>query len=506
MELPEPDAQSHPAPLERLPLHLFEEILQDVPRRGLFSLSLASRFVDKANLRGDLGRWAVILGLGNRFRHVRGVKVVGWMEDGDPDTENDTETPYYNLTGYGLSSEHKRAHDEAWLPFAEFLGQLPALTDLDHRKSRLHVRTFSLHSLYQHRDQLHDIDPDEFELATLPCLYSIRAKCAMYDDQGRFSFNSEALAQLSLKYVQLGNSLAPLQAARAPKAPWEGFFRASLGQPATDPPQNSSSTFWRGRIDFGALGLLDLNNDVSLPTLQTLASMAVSNDQTRRRHPPNQPGRHRPLCPTCWLVCFCRPCLPSRRSRCAPRDNVGEATFHTALRKLHLFYPYAAHNDYVDDVDIDADRVRALVRWCPRLEDVRLRVRRRQGAPEEAAVYRALGRPPRLRRATLVLNCHVPPCSSNSSSSDPKPARKFKRLREMFVNLAVDEALALAIFCEMTTTADAPLQRLGLGVAVEDVVADEGYFELREWARWIGRSWSCGVSLWSELWPRRVED
>ncbi|KAK3896562.1 hypothetical protein C8A05DRAFT_39898, partial [Staphylotrichum tortipilum] len=92
--------------------------------------------------------------------------------------------------------------DETWLPFARFLGWLPALTDLvyacthqvpacllaalheHHPRSRLHVRAFSLRSLFQKRDQLHDIDPDERALATSPCLYSIHALCEMYGTHG----------------------------------------------------------------------------------------------------------------------------------------------------------------------------------------------------------------------------------------------------------------------------------------------------------------------------------
>jgi hypothetical protein len=113
-----------------------------------------------------------------------------------------------------LTPQYKQAQREAWLPFAQFLGQLPGLTDLVYAcinqipacvldalhqhlpRSRLHVRTFSLRSLYQERDQLDDIDPDEYLLATSSCLYSIRAKCKPYDTWRRFSFNLEAVERM----------------------------------------------------------------------------------------------------------------------------------------------------------------------------------------------------------------------------------------------------------------------------------------------------------------------
>ena len=274
-------------PLERLPLHLFEYICQYVPRHSLASLALASRFCataatprrfsrikltirDKKKLRDDLQQWDAVLGCGNRFLHVRRVFVFGFMSDsderseadhqsyllslaadgndgsdGDTDGNGDNDDSHvrpliFALAGPPSTETHKRAQHEAWLPFASFLGQLPALKDLvyacthqvsacllaalhkHHPRSRLHVRTFSLRSLYQKSDQLHDIDPDELALATSPCLYSIHATCEDFDSYGRLSFNMEAIESMvsgaapSLRRVHLHHSSPLITTGRLP--------------------------------------------------------------------------------------------------------------------------------------------------------------------------------------------------------------------------------------------------------------------------------------------------
>lgn len=48
--------QLHPPPLERLPLHIFECICRDVPKRSLFYLSLASKLCCQASTPGRLSR------------------------------------------------------------------------------------------------------------------------------------------------------------------------------------------------------------------------------------------------------------------------------------------------------------------------------------------------------------------------------------------------------------------------------------------------------------------
>ena len=249
-----------PAPLERLPEHILEYIAEYVAgcrRRSLFDFSLASRLCcrvttpqrfaflkltirDKEKLQHDLQRWTEVLSP-NHFRHVRRVTVIGFMRDNQPvqsrdngwredfsedfsgdGDDDDEDSPCYDFSVTSafipdfphLMPQHKDAQHEAWLPFANFLGQLPGLKDLiyacahhmppyvlralhqHHRRSRLHIRAFSLRSLYQYPDQLDDIDPDKFALVTSPYLYSINANLRFYDACRGADYNWDAVARM----------------------------------------------------------------------------------------------------------------------------------------------------------------------------------------------------------------------------------------------------------------------------------------------------------------------
>lgn len=255
-----------PYRLEILPFPVLESICQylaqsDTHRRSLFAFSLVSSRCCSASaaqrferiklrvrgglqLRQDLEKWNGILGIEGRARHVRRIKVVGympWNGDGEVDRDpqldaaealeeewqDDCEYESYednfvdppashimfnNAMQQLDSDEAKHLHDEAWQPLATFINALPVLTDmvyscLDqvapcllesllryHPHSRLHVHTFNLRSLCQFKDNLHDIDPAEFKLATHPCLYAISMLFSTgYDTYGHIDYNGEAL-------------------------------------------------------------------------------------------------------------------------------------------------------------------------------------------------------------------------------------------------------------------------------------------------------------------------
>ncbi|KAH6844613.1 hypothetical protein B0I37DRAFT_343081 [Chaetomium sp. MPI-CAGE-AT-0009] len=568
-----------PAPLETLPLHLFEYLCQYVPRRSLFSLSMASRVCyhaatpqrlsrvkltirDKEKLRGDLEKLVTMLGRHNLFRHVRRVVAIGCMNNGDKfddyyrkigpailaddddDSDGDSESGFGSKfhAGPALSTEQKQAQHEAWLPFAQFLGQLPALSDLvyacthqippcvlgalhqHHPKSRLHIDAFDLRSLYQERDQLHDIDPDDFALATSPCLYSLRARCVSYDERGRFNFNLEALKyivasgcapglrKVSIHHSPPSGTLALVEALRDPRYPWKGFFHISPNRIDTTSRQQTPAApervgldtlvlsnissghseelkAWNARADYRTLRCFEYYGCISVQALQTLTSMAanecfhslrelgltvsssVGHENATEVHVDQS------------TASFLQTLPPLQRLKL--HGHFGSITVEavlrrhgSTLRKLHLL-PYRSKDH--DDLDTEAGHVREIQQRCPRLEHVELRVRRRQGGPEEVAVYRTLGKIPRLRRATLLLDCRSPFL---------EPARDLERVRKTLVNLAVDESLAVAIFHEITAaTASCRLEHLTLKPDTEDTIS-EVYPEIDYFGKWIGRSWA----------------
>jgi len=68
----------------------------------------------------------------------------------------------------------------------------------EHRSlARLHVRTFSIRSLYQEARELNGIDPDELILITSPCLYGI---CVGYTGHENEIFD-EFMKHLRTRYA-----------------------------------------------------------------------------------------------------------------------------------------------------------------------------------------------------------------------------------------------------------------------------------------------------------------
>lgn len=586
------------APLETLPLHLFEYICQYVPRRSLFSLSSASslcyqaatprRFSrvkltirNKEKLRRDLDKLLVVLGRGNLFSHVRRVITIGCMvdnadqshapsttspvgthDDGESDGESDSDCDCNSDGGFQgsfntaplLSQEQKQAQQEAWLPFAQFLGQLPVLTDLvftctnqitpcvlaalhqHHPKSRLHIDGFSLPSLRQNKHRLHDIDPDDLALATSPCLYNLRTRCRTYGKRDRVDFKLEALEhivasgcapglrKINIDYRSSAGTLALVRALRQER--WSGFFLSTQNQAVVNPPQQvfapgrgrletlvlstncgglSHLQGWNARTDFGLLRRFEYRCNVSVEALRFLATVATSGSFRSLRTlrlaiydtTPGSDNRHLDQ-PVGLFLQALPPLEALTLEKYFGTHSVDAALSRhgPTLRKLRLL-PYDGGKDH-NDVDIDAARVRDIQQRCPRLEDIELRVRRRQGGPEEVAVYRTLGRIPQLRRATLLLDCRSPyrdPTHNRNVHHGTlmayhEPEGDVERVRNTLINLALDETLATEIFQKIiSATPNCPLERLTLKPGIRDIIAAQ-FSEIDDFGRWIGRSWA----------------
>jgi hypothetical protein len=474
--------------------------------------------------------------------------------DNDSDSDSDDVFGGRFITGSPLSTQQKQTQNEAWLPFTKFLGHLPALTDLvyacihqmppcvltalqkHHPKSRLHIDSFNLRSLRQKGHQLHDIDPDDFALVTSPCLYSLRASCVPYDDWGRFDFNREALEHIvasgcapALKKVSISHrspsgTLALVEALREPRYPWKGFFLSGQNQPMVNPQQPTSApgrgcletlalsgnrgnvsqlVNWNARTDFGFLRCFEYDCGVPIESLQFLTSMAASGSfrslRKLRLGISDVENDDDELDQTAGLFLQALPPLETLTlERCFGTQSIN-ATLNRhgpTLRQLRLLPD--DHNDH-NDVDTDATRIREIQKRCPILEDVELRVRRRQGGPEEVAVYRTLGRIPRLRRAKLLLDCRAPyddPTHGRRNKNRGftfmfEPEDDAKRVRNTLINLAIDETLATQVFHEIVSAAPScPLERLTLKPIPDHNIAEQ-FSEFNCLGEWVGRSWAC---------------
>ncbi|KAK0742145.1 hypothetical protein B0T21DRAFT_360694 [Apiosordaria backusii] len=538
-----------PGPLERLPLHIAQYLLDFVDdRRSIFAFSLASKFCcqaaapqrfarlrltirDKEKLCRDLDQLKRVLAVDNRFAHVRRVTLKGFLlcgndhigpnavdgrflanggwnevpqdDDGDSETEDIADLTYFAPDLPRYTAQRKQEQNEAWQPFADFLGQLPALRDFvyacthqippcvltalhqHHPKSRLHMHTFSLRSLYQDRDKVHDIDLDEFSLVTSPCLYSINVKYEPDSSRGETSYNREAVEWLvenssSLREVRLhhshpGNSLALQNAIRLPRPAWEGFFRQDSPNKSMDkrvPEQLEKHPLeslvfrlegfdtglehfgmWRRLRSLTHLRHLEISPCTSAD-VEDLVSMAANNE----------------LCSLRDLVVYyggssntlgsLLSALP-RLETLKLSGTIDETTIagilngpRPTLRKLQI---YPDENKPLSDY-----YVRQLVQCCPNLEDVRLRIRRYMyGGPErlrEAAMYRSVGQSPRLRRVVLQL-CSRPPYLYPIPALMSPKQDQLQDFRRALVDVAVDETLARAIFQRISATR-CPLERL----------------------------------------------
>ena len=246
--------------------------------------------------------------------------------------------------------------------------------------------------------------------------------------------HAPALKRVSVYHGDAGNTLALQATIRAARARWRGFPESGSGRARLDSTQQSPSlpvlarlealvlsvhcsdlyhiNSWRALTDFSFLRRFTPPSNLKPEALDLLTSMAVENRfrslqalnlsvaaVSTEWGSPTVDGR------TSLLL---RSVPPLQELRLG--GGFGIQAFHTVLhrhgptlRKLHLLPPSSTSriNDFAYNIPAHFTR----------LETLRLRIQRQQGKPEEVAVYRALAKLPRLRRATLVLDCYVPSLS-----------------------------------------------------------------------------------------------
>lgn len=377
--------------------------------------------------------------------------------------------------------------DEDWQSVIHLVGQLHGLTDIFYAcvaqfpSSLLETLRLELPRCRLHHFNFHLRDPNgayERALATAPCLYSIGDLDHVDDQTGRLFARRHAP---HLRNVFLGPSRRTLRdAAAGNHAPPESSGRDLVGalqhielgksrgfQPISPSLLDFVNVARLTFGDFSALRILRLNSTMdyrtlplpeNFPALVTLALTCIDNDTTASSY---------------WTaaLAFIRNLsrLTTLQLTAWNRSISVVPGLNPNLRKLQLStYPVVGADP------LPCDYIHQLATRCPHLEELAIEMRRSRGDASEVALYRALGRLPRLRRLTLDLDASPAPlvqvakedgAVSQDTPVEPwfdawgaeylqgagmmYPSLRLHRkghLLDVFVNSAINERLARSIF------------------------------------------------------------
>ncbi|KAL6837233.1 hypothetical protein V8C40DRAFT_6891 [Trichoderma camerunense] len=582
------------APLERLPFHLLEGIcswLNPSKGGGLLTFSLANRQCASAAMRFRLRRIHLkIDGLNPdesftfldempdvniRLSFVRNLRISGSRAYEEDSEQNETgceeieeesffakpsplcptrfRSPLYESNEPPQAPEEilrmKIKYQETWVGIAKFISRLSCLSDLVYNcisqvpmclllalrdncpDARLHVHTFNLRSLYQPRNEYHDISPEEYALATSPNLYGIYMKYSSYDGDGYIGYNEEAVIQMvrslapKLSYVgmagqPIGNTIELANAIQlhrqSGKPKWKGFF-INDGQ-VRDKVQGKGSLRtlylngaselrihqWSGYTDFNKLTKLHLGFTI-IDAVQALAIIAEGGGLSSLSSLALMPGARnleQAIAAdesVCRLLRAMKP-LQSLELEGEVGDSAWRAVIDqhgNSLRELR-FVPASKSFDDIEAFVLSCGRIRLLSGICLNLEKLELRIPRTRGDRDEVGIYQILGQLPRLKRISLVLDCSVidPPEVRHGESFIEMggwelPVNTF---RAALINTAMDSALAQSIFDTIaaaraytggSSLVDLKLKIYGAGNFGRSSLDSEPRIPLE----WVGQSW-----------------
>lgn len=396
--------------------------------------------------------------------------------------------------------------DADWQALARLVQNLPALADVlyacsdqfplcllqvllqHHPRCRLHHFTFQLHTLH-----LPATDSQELALVTAPCLYSIWMQYEEtdgYDDEGVPSYHAEAVDSMvrglapNLREVHMfqydgcpedeeGNPLPP-------RPPWKGLIVSSdaICAPArleclelgTNPVYRTWSRLilegavvdaWAANTKLSLLRNLMISRAVSHKALDRLMRVGSSFHCLTTLLFTCAEGQEQVYYDDVKQFLCCLPQLTSLEIIAWHPSMSLISALHPRLRELWL------RTQHELGQCLDEATLAELADRCPAIETLALKIRRSRGDATEVALYRALGRFPRLRRLALTLDASPPPwfpaappaverqdTAVDSSfdefdrrylSGDLYPYRNG-HIRDVLINTAVDETLARAIF------------------------------------------------------------
>ncbi|KFY45421.1 hypothetical protein V495_02988 [Pseudogymnoascus sp. VKM F-4514 (FW-929)] len=537
-------------------------------------------------LQDALRRWSQVLSIGGRFRCVRRLKILGGgkiqegegvlqespgatvneQDEGEGEEEeeqDDNIKDYFEMHDFCKPSKsgiefweddmpllHHEDYTETWQPLADFIGQLAGLQDLvwayadplppcilsvvDAMSCRLHMHNFCLNSLIQHRDYRHDIDPDEFALATSTSLYSIVVPYHDLDSDGDLDYNREAVLRMvagaapRLAHVWMHlclpeNSIAFMEAMRSPKPAWSGFFpgtavadehgRGSLQSLFFDSGvSHTELSSWSCHTDFAKLRRITIHWDYessdAVTSLQILGEIALAGGlkslNTLVLSIPHFNAR--PM----------QDALIHLLEHLNPLDIldltgfIGHKTLEPALihhggtlRKLRVI-PYRAYGTLSPMVEFSEATIQRLVELCPNLEQVEFPINRTHSDGRETRIYRSLSALSRLKHVSLNLQFSVGAIKQGRkreeelqddeeeeglvfriSAGDDLP---LADIQDGFNNGAIDSSLALSIFNLISSGGS--LKHLRLQIERTRGPGSEEP-DLNDMLAWIGRNWVC---------------
>lgn len=205
-----------------------------------------------------------------------------------------------------IKPSDKERNNLQWRPLQEFLSKFLGLKELiwassdqiprcildvlhtELPKCLLHVNTFSLRSLCQRHDNLHDIDRDEYLLASSPSLASICAASTYFDTEGDIYYNEDAILQIAIRLApNLRSGSGFREAIRSPRPPWRGFFGNTENRDIQLQGRLTKLSFhsdgflnldqlytWARHVDFSALCSLNLSWPDEIEVSQAVTQMA----------------------------------------------------------------------------------------------------------------------------------------------------------------------------------------------------------------------------------------
>jgi hypothetical protein len=436
-----------------------------------------------------------------------------------------------------------------------FPGQFPpCLLESLHKylpRCRLHIKTFRLRSL-----DAPSVDPYEVMLATSPCLYSIKVECDIQQDliyRKTRDFNYEAVQGMvaglapNLKELQIFHSgYSAISDSFPSRRLWKGFISGTEETSSQNVlgalrcleidvdnnligPQLIET--WNSLTDFSMLEILKLESRITQGTLEYLAAssrfpcmreLVLSLSNSHVGHPQTDEFFA--------LARIFLASLPPLESLDLAgelsRLDMGSILEHhgSSLRQLSLSPP-------AGDKSLSGEDITKIGIHCPLLEDLVLTVHRSKGDATEVGCYKALGSIRKLEYLSLNLDASNQallwrdtmsgfnslddndeyPEAPNDPSFDKFDQQFFKRryvswrdprnghIRDAFINSAVDETLARAIFSTISSSKAAgslPLEKLRIQVSGGGRFGNGAVVgDVERVVREVGRSWLCKRNL-----------